>query len=288
MRNMSDHSGFSMAELLIVVVISALAMAAVYQTLISQDRTYRYQAGSIEAQNATRTSLQVLASELREISASAGETPASTGGSDLLIATSDSIRFRAFRKVGIVCAVDPGSPPGYVDVWVPGEQFVTGDSIFLFLEGDPNTEDDDTWQATDIKTVQAEASNLLCETEWSYDTQSLRGLPSGPLVDAVKGAFVRSFETVTYRKAQYDGSWVLARRVGSGPLVPLIGPIDSAGLRFRYYDAAETEITNLAAESERARVARVNVEVIARSPGAGMRNQPLIDSLSTNIYLRGN
>lgn len=282
-------SGFTMVELLIVVVISALALTAIYQSLITQQRTYAYQTGAIDTQGTTRMALQVIASELREVSASAGEAPLATGGSDLLVATADSIRFRAFGKAGIVCRVDPGSPPGYVDVWVPGQEFVVGDSVFLFVEGDPESDEDDSWITTQLQTVQDEASSSTCEDEWAYDTQSLRSLPSTSLLDVDKGAMVRSFDVVTYKSFTHDGQRVLGRRLNLGEMVPLVGPLaGDDGLGFRYFDAGGNELTAPTTQAQLADVARVFVSVKAISPGAGAGNQPLVDSLSTNVYLRGN
>lgn len=290
MSNRTRTAGFTLVELLIVVIIGGLTMAAIYQTLITQDRSYRHQTAAISTQGTTRTALQLIASELREISASAGDAPIATGGSDLLMASPDSIRFRAFRKAGIICAVDPGSPPGYLDVWVPGEQFAQGDSIFIFIEDDPDTDDDDRWAKTSLQQIQSEASNPVCETQWSYDTQSLRSLPSTSVEDAEKGGLVRSYETVTYKSWQYDGEWVLARRSASGT-VPLVGPIlppTDGGLRFRYFDASGNELTNPSTEAARAQVARVAVQVRAAPPPSAGPDQSVIDSLSTNVYLRGN
>ena len=85
--------GFTLVELLAVVVIAVLIMGAVMQTLVVQQRGYRQQSSITNARQSSRMALDLLTVELRELSARDG---------DLLMAEEDSIRFRSFQKVGIV------------------------------------------------------------------------------------------------------------------------------------------------------------------------------------------
>lgn len=278
------EAGFTLVELTVVVVISSLALLAIYETLITQERTYRYQTAAITAQGTTRTGLSLLASEMREISASAG-TSASMAGSDLLATSRDSVRIRAFRKVGIVCSFD--RVVGTVDVWVPGTAFAPGDRLLIFQEGDSITDEDDRWARADLLLV-GNALNAGCATEWpTYPTQGLQDLlaVTGTIE---RGALVRSFEPLTYGAYQHDGEWVLGRRDVTGAVVPLVGPTLSpaeGGVRFRYFDVNGTELTP-ASEADRARVSRIQVTV--RSLSRGGLHGEYVDSLATNIYLRGN
>ncbi len=290
MRNVSrsPEAGFTLVELTIVVLISTITLIAIYQTLITQERTYRYQSAAIDAQGSTRVALQLLASELRELSASAGDNPTATGGSDLLVAGTDSISFRAFRKIGLACSVDRAG--GTVDVWTLGTPFEVGDTLFLFQEGDSLTDEDDTWVSEfALPSVGVAANAAACASEWSgHDIQSLRGL--GLVIPATieRGALIRSYNTLTYGAYQYEGDWVLGRRNPGGEVVPLVGPLaasDDGGLVFRYFDAFGNELTP-SSEAERARVARIEITVRALSPGG--LDGPYVDSLSTNVYLRGN
>ena len=283
-----SEAGFTLVELTIVVVISTIALIAIYQSLITQERTYRYQSAAIDAQGSTRIGLQLLASELREISASAGDDPTATGGSDLLVATSDSISFRAFRKVGLVCAVDTAG--GSLDVWTLGTRFEVGDSLFMFQEGDTLTDDDDAWVSGVGLRDAGEARNEdVCVREWgTYETQGLGGLDPGDLGFMERGAMVRSYQTLTYGSYRYDDDWVLGRSVGDGSVVPLVGPIlspDSGGLVFRFFNSNSRELRP-SSEAEMAQVARVEITVRALSRGG--IDGPYVDSLSTTVYLRGN
>lgn len=282
------EAGFTLVELTIVVVISTIALIAIYQTLITQERTYRYQSAAIDTQASTRVGLQLLASELREISASAGDAPVATGGSDLIAATRDSIRFRAFRKVGIACAIVPLS--GQIDAWVPGSAFEAGDTVFMFVEGDTMTDEDDRWNAgVTVGAVGAATNEAACAGEWNdYARQALRvGLLA--VTGMQRGALIRSYNTLTYGAYRWDDEWVLGRRNPGGEMVPLVGPIlppGSGGLVFRYFDVNNGLLTPTSA-AVRARVSRVEITVRALSRG-GIDHQNYVDSLSTNVYLRGN
>lgn len=286
MRNPSSRSGFTLVELTVAVVIGSLALLAIYQTLITQERTYRYQTAAIDAQGSTRAGLSLLASEMREISASAG-SGAGFSLSDLRVAAADSVRFRAFRKVGIVCAFDRAL--GTIDVWVPGTQFVTGDRLMLFMEGDSTTDTDDRWEVTSLAVVGSAANEATCAGEWStYPRQGFQGMVAQ--ADSIeRGALIRSFETLTYGAFRHDGEWVLGRRNTDNSVVPIVGPILSpseGGVRFQYFDENDNELISPSTEADRARVSRVQVTVRALSRG-GLHGD-YVDSLTTNVYLRGN
>lgn len=279
-----SQAGFTLVELTVVVVISSLALLAIYETLITQERTYRYQTAAISAQGTTRMGLSLLAAEMREISASAGAS-ANMSGSDLLAASRDSVRFRAFRKVGIVCSFN--RLLGTMDVWVRGTPFVRGDRLLIFQEGDSITDEDDRWATADLLGV-GNAVNAGCATEWPADTtQGFQGLLA--VTDAVeRGALVRSFERLTYGAYQHNGEWVLGRRNTDNQVVPLVGPIlnpSQGGVRFQFFDVNDNEITPTT-DAERARVSRIQVTVRALSRG-GIHGE-YVDSLATNVYLRGN
>lgn len=282
----ASRSGFTLVELTVVVVISSIALVAIYQTLITQERTFRYQSAAIETQGSTRMALQVLASELREASASAGLTPATTGGSDLLMTARDSIRFRAFRKVGITCAFDRAL--GTVDVWVPGSSFEARDRLLIFQEGDSITDDDDRWASVSLPGVSGATNEAACRAEWNaYPVQGLTGLLA-TTATMERGALIRSFEILSFGAMRYDGEWVLGRINDDGTRVPLVGPLlspDSGGIRFRYFTSTGTELTPTT-EAQRAQVARVRITVRALSRGG--IDGPYVDSLTTNVYLRGN
>lgn len=287
-RARNRESGFTLVELTIVVVISTIALIAIYQTLITQERTYRYQSAAIDTQGSTRVGLQVLAAELRELSASAGTNPGVTGGSDLIVATSDSVRIRALRKIGLTCAID--TLLGIVDVWVPGAAFEVGDTLMMFQEADSITDSDDTWAlGVRLGATGVAVNTLACQSEWNeYSIQALQGLAPTDLGLMERGGLIRSYNTVTYGAYSWNGEWVLGRRNPDGDVVPLVGPLlspDEGGLVFRYFDENGNTLTPTT-EATLGAVARIEITVRALSRGGIDGNY--VDSLSTNVYLRGN
>ena len=284
-----SRAGFTLVELTVVVVISTVALLAIYQTLITQERSYRYQSAAIDAQGSTRTGIALLTTELRGISATAGAATA-RGGSDLLVATADSLRFRAFRKTGIACDVDTTS--GHVHVWTLGTAFTSTDTVMAFLEGDTLTDEDDVWAAgLPLGGVTASSLDAACSAEWdAYDVQELHGFAPDTLGLMERGALIRSYIEVTYGAYEWDGEWVVGRRNEEGELMPLVGPImppDSGGLEFRYFDQNNSLLSPTTA-ALRARIARVEVTIRGLSRGAGLGNENHVDSLTTNVFLRGN
>jgi hypothetical protein len=268
-------------------VISTIALVAIYQTLITQERTYRYQTAAIDAQGTSRMALQVIASELREISASAGQT-AGFAGTDLLMATRDSMRIRALRKVGIVCSL-AGAGVGSIDVWVPGTLFASGDQIMFYQPGSTNTLDDDAWNDITLGAV-AVAIDPACATTWgTYPVQALV-VGVGNVGGVAVGSIVRSYTTMSYGNYTYDGMNVLGRRTGA-TFEPLVGPLLSnadGGLTLRYFDNNNTELMTLTTDAQRSAVSRILITVRAVSRGGDPMGGDWVDSVSTNVYLRGN
>lgn len=248
--------GFTLVELLAVVVIAVLIMGAVMQTLVVQQRGYRQQSSITNARQSSRMALDLLTVELRELSARDG---------DLLMAEEDSIRFRSFLKVGIVCEMP--STADELKVGVVGDAlFAPGDSVLVFIE------DGNVWERDRVTAV--EESSCGPATAWKLS------LSTG--VAATEGAPVRGYRQLSYGAFQLNGQTMLGRRDVDGT-VPLLGPLADGGLKFRYYDVFGNE-TSVLADTH-----RIDVLVRGMSLGTGSAAQrEYVDSLSLQINLRGN
>lgn len=272
----AHRPGFTFAELMVVVVLGAMVLAAVYQTLIIQEKSAQQQNAIISAQQGIRTALDVLAGDLREISAASG---------DVVAMTAESLTVRASRKVGFVCATHKNEQK--ITVWELADAFSSGDSILIFADGDVNSANDDTWVQKNV----SNASAVNCPSSWDplalvgsvIATGTGRQLSVGDIVPVEVGAPVRSFARTTYQIARSDQDWALARRIGTGSLDPLIGPLappEERGLTFRYFDNAGNITATLTAVSR--------IEVKVRSWARTREGQRYADSLETQIHLRNN
>lgn len=266
--------GFTLVELLITIVVTATILAAVMQAVVMQQRTYREQMGILNARQTARTALELIGTELREVSA--------TGG-DIYKATRDEISFRAYRKVGVVCARPSNNR---IEIWELGDPFANGDSALVFSTGPQQNPRTGTW--LQISVQQRDGSGSMCGESWAdYPLTVLQMFSSLSTSQVAPGALVRGFVPVTYGRYMIDGKWTIGRQEGSESIVPLIGPIaEEDGLTFRYFDVNDLEISAPVSPSDRERIRRIEIAVRARR-GVGDTNAA-VDSLVTQVALRGN
>src|SRR5687768_2711333 len=111
---MRQRAGFSLVEMMLVVLLGSVIGSVAYESIVVQERSARHQAAVINGRQNGRTAIEMISSELREISAVDG---------DIVAATDTSITFRALRKAGVVCAV--GTTTETLDVAELGEPFVS-------------------------------------------------------------------------------------------------------------------------------------------------------------------
>ena len=272
------RSGFTLVELLVVVVIGALVLGAVYQTLITQERSIRQSYAVIGTQQNSRMAIQVLGSELREISAT---------DNDITAATANSISLRALRKAGVVCGIDGGSHQ-FIDVAELGNGFQNGDSVLVYSDGaNPIAGSDDTWIPTVVDAVTG--TTVCAGNPVSPNTRRLLFL--APMPDVIPGALVRSFVPVSFALVDTAGKGVL-RRTQNGTTVDLIEDLATTanrGLVLSFWDTAGTAIPNGSLSTNLNNIGRIQVTVRSSIVGGQSGNRRnFSDSLFTTIQMRGN
>lgn len=279
----SHREGFTIIELLMVLVLGTMVMVSAYTALIRQSQSYSTLSAMTGTQQDTRTGIDLLGAELREVSAN---------GSDLLLATPDSVRFRALRSFGILC--DQNKINKKLIVQQFGVQpFRTGDSVLVYVDGDSLQAEDDSWQREYVNSTSA---ITLCGTTLGlslieqFGSANLIELTVGNSLksDSIyPGAPVRAFDVLTYGVGTWDGRPMLLRRQGSD-IAPLLGPIeDPGGIELSYFDGQGNELTGFPLDAAtRASVRRIQVTLRAErhtgSPGGTHQ-----DSLITDVFLRG-
>lgn len=274
----TNRSGFTLVELLVVMVVGMVLLGAAYQSLTIQQRGYRTTSDVVSDQDALRVALAVLEAELREIATLDDGT---IGGSDLLMISPDSVRVRAPRKLAFVCGPNGVSPSDKsMVVWTEWEMFSAGDNLMIFLDTDETTFTDDVWDTGVVQSVNN--SNATCDTKPPGASQWKVVMAAHPLTGVLNGAPVRAFEELTYGLFQFDGEWGLGRKkADEDEIKPLVGGLagPGEGLVLEYLTAggaATTDVTQVA-------TIRINMTTADR-PSSDTPQK----SLTSTIYLRNN
>lgn len=260
--------GFTIVEILVVAVLGSFLMMVILQTLITNQRTYTAQSARIQGQQAMRAAAEVLFNEIREISPQGG---------DLVQMGSTGFKIRSMRKFGLVCELDPTSPPT-LRVLQVGDWFEAGDSVFVFADNQTKVGGDDTWIAARVTAVD---KTVTCGPS---PAQDLFFSGQGPLFAAdivYTGAAVRSYVHHTYGLISYAGESYLGRLNADLTTVPMVGPLaKSSGLGFVYLDSLG------ATTSIRADVRQVQVTIRTASTVRNSLGEMVSDSISALIFTR--
>ena len=278
------REGFTMVELLLVMVLGLVLLGAVYDNMTRQEQAFGLFTAVANSQHDARTGMDLLTSEFRELSPSGG---------DLLMATRDSIRIRALRKFGVICITDKNNKRFGVGTYGV-TKFAAGDSVVIYVDQDSLKATDDIWQTAQVS---AASGMLTCGTTLGLSLgilspnaklQLITIGGSGLRFDSIfPGAPIRSFETLTYRVADIGGEpWV--QRVHGDTITPLIGPVDpTTGFRVSYFDTLGTELTTFPlSAAQRGSVGRLRLELRARRR-TGDHGETYTDSLITDTFVRG-
>lgn len=274
----TQQSGFSLVELLIVSVLTGIALVGVYQTLLVQEKTYEVASLKVQGQESLRTAVGVLESELREVGSIGG---AVIGYSDIDIASSDSVRFRAQRKTAFICKLSRNDK--WILVWNMGDPFEADEPLLLFVDGDSIRYTDDRWDTTHVASVTA-SSDTDCATYWPGMPQQTLKLDNAQDMTGVQpGSPVRSYEWITYSLYNFGPlGWGLGRRRG-GDQRPdyLVGDLapPGVGLQFDYFTP-----TGVATNDPTA-VSRIRITVRTDPQG---NSDVQSESLVSNLFLRNN
>lgn len=289
--------GFTLPELLLVIVLIGIVGGAILRTVVRQQRYYNGVNEILATRSAVRDLANILPVDLRGIS---------TPGGDITAITDSSIDFRIPTGSAVVCAINAtrtqivvprtnlASRSG-ITAWLTAP--VINDQIFVYQGATPGGSD--SWTAA---TITAAPVTLTCTagtglTAAGAETASGIAWTVNPALPATTtiGAVVR-----VVRRAHYslyrstDGQWYLgyyecpagvcgATETVAGPFLPYAASTAS-GIRFTYYDSLGVVTTNPA------QVARIDVAARARTrvPVAVAGNSSAFreESLTVTVALR--
>jgi hypothetical protein len=180
-------------------------------------------------------SLAVL-SDLRELNTVTGGSP---DQNDILAIAPSDITYRGMRGIGFIC-----QPPTATGIRISRSTFsgyrdpeAGRDSLYVFIDGDPDTSADDGWLPVAITAV---STAPACPGAMGAGiTLTTPNTPA--LVGLATGTPLRFFEVMQLKLHEADGkSWLGARSVSAGEAVqPVLGPLaDDDGFALSYSDAA--------------------------------------------------
>lgn len=279
-----DRRGFTFVELLVVAVLGTLIMGAILQILITNQRTYTAHSATVSGQQSTRMALEVLFTELREIS------PA---GGDILYMSEDSLRIRLMRKFGAVCVTDlsPADPVltivrlSNIFGMDGSNVFAANDSVFVYADNDEDIRTDDVWIPAQVTAV--DTAGVTCPqdgtpaAELTFLGQLSSFLPAIGGDSVGIGAPMRSYQRFTFGTVAAYGDTYFGRRAGNGPMIPVAGPIASTnGVDFIYRDELGA-ITSTATD-----VRQIEVRVRTGSNVLNSLGETVRDSITAWIYTR--
>ena len=223
MKTTSTRRGFTLVELLIVMVILGVVGAAIVRTLTTATRLSDSQSQRTAMQGNLRAGAGLIPSELREINIDAS-------GSDLIAIGKDSVKYRAMRRLAIAC-IGAGNVLTVRRTNSFGlTGFSVGTGLFLYVENDPTLTSDDIWATFAITNV----STGACPDGSAATLLKLdANLPAGVVYDAP----LRTYQDMTLKVYDSGGRKWLGLNDGTG-LQPVLGPLAAADSTFGFRDAS--------------------------------------------------
>ena len=323
---MTTRRGFTLVELLVAIVVLTIVLGGVYNLLLNTQRVTKAQAEQMDMQSNMRAGTLILPTELREIGYDTTYLPvagglagsAATVQSDILAMGPTSLRFRAVRRSGVICAVGANTVTVFGNWNASGYRAPTAnDDVTIFVDGSTTTGADDRWITRDLTGITTAGINcpalgtIAAGPGTRLEMLSFAAaIPGGndPVTSAqiTVGSPVRVNEIMEYSlyTDATDGKSYLGAQSISTPgssRQPVLGPLDpNSGFTLTYLDRDGNQIAcaapcnggfGSADLQARRRVRAIRIGVVAVSDENVNRagysgNQQLRDSVVTLVSLR--
>ena len=267
----------TLVELLVALVLTGLVASAVLALMVLGQRAYQRQHAAAAVSATLRAAATMLPLELAGLGALVATEPA-------------AVSFQATRTLSFLCALPQVSGPRTGSLTVGAEPRYgmrapdpRRDSVLVYAQADPTSDDDDYWVRADLVGLRGAATCPDGSAGVMLDLAAIS--PRGGLLDVQAGAPVLTNELMqlaAYRDR--GGTWWLGARgrtKGSGwsTIQPVLGPLAPSGLRLSYLVASG------APAARSGDIARISLWLVAQAP-AGLGSAPLRDSVWLEIGLR--
>lgn len=266
----SNRKGFTLVEMLMVLVLGTITVGSAVVVFMNSNRVHLAQSEQIRVQQTARAGIEILTSELREVS---------NGGGDILAINANWVTIRMMGEWSLVCEVDYSN--SRFEVINIGPDLAVNDSIFLFAENDTLRAEDDVWLAGMISAVNS--GNTCPASAGSFPSHriDLSGISAALAVDSVRtGAPIRTFEHFTYGAYTISGELFVGREDSGSIVTPMVGPIRPGGLVFTYRDEFGATTTTLTD------IAQIDISLTVDADVTDTNNNLLQDSVATTVFLR--
>lgn len=297
------RTGFTLVELLIVIVILAVVLTSVMTVFIQQQRFYSDSSAIIDTRSSTRDASYVLQSDLRSLS------PANR---DIYSMGANFVEFRSQIGSSVVCTIDGTRtiitvPPVNVATGTALTSWLTapaqGDTILILDAGSSTGAVSDTFNVytlTSAPTVNGSCPNATGLTTTGAEATlgyTFRVTPALSATTTV-GSPIRMFRRARYELYQEtSGNWYLgyydcvpSRAPACNSLQPIAGPYvppnagGTGGIVFTYRDSTGTVTADrrLVRRVELATRAQTSVDIKT----SGYQKGPMTDSMFIAIAPR--
>ncbi len=263
---MLNRAAATLVELLVAVALASVVLATATSSMLRQQRTHVRIAGVSASDGQVRAATSVLASQLAQLEAAAGDIVAGES-------SDTAVQFRAIVHVSLACGQSVGSVTMLPDS-AAGSLFTglasaprTGDTLWRFAPTG--------WLGSHIGSTSVVAAT--CDSPIPIAGRATRlVLPAA--VDTISPGtplrVTRQSRYGVYRAS--DGSWQLGFREWNDPTgtfaapQPVAGPlvrrIGSRRSGFRYFDASGVELDPADGPVDVRRVARIRITMLSLLP----------------------
>jgi prepilin-type N-terminal cleavage/methylation domain-containing protein len=303
--------GFTLTELMIVVVLVGVIGTALTLLLMRQQRFHRAVVSITDSRARMRDVSTILPTDLRSIS---------TSSDDILDISTNSIQFRAFMGTSIVCnyasatviEIPPKNLTGGIVLTAWINPPAPGDIAYIYNDSTQAGNVDDTWTPFAITDTVSSTNSAWCASTLSpaytvADDNAARRyritLAAAPnQVQIERGAVIRFAKEVRYSAYQAsDNQWYVGYQTCTanvnpalpgacgttemlaGPILPATADTTTSGLFFVFYDKEGTRLTALSAADT---IARVSVGIRTTSESLRQASSTALRSVSGGDSLR--
>ena len=307
----AGRPGFTLAELMIVVVLIGIIGTALTLLLMRQQRFHRAVVSVTDSRARMRDVATILPTDLRSIS---------TAGDDILAFSETSIQFRAFVGTSVVCNYAAATvielPPRVLSSGITLSAWINppapGDLAYLYHDGTEAGNADDTWQRFTVTDTLSSTDATWCAATLNpaytglLDAAARRyriTLDAAPLQTAIqRGAVIRFAREVRYSAYQAsDNQWYVgyqtctpnadptlpgacgATELLAGPIKPATSDTTTSGLFFVFYNKTGTRLTAPTAADT---IARVSVGIRSSSESLRQASATAVSSFAGGDSLR--